>query len=320
MRGTFQSASVQVAVDSRVPWVSRLIQEACPGAFTHDFTVTHTLQVQVEAERAAFDLGGFELVTRGAWSRAGTVVIENFCSSGFDVMLRCTEERATFTYRWRPPPRVRLASAAAPSTFVLLARAALLQYPVLWWAGVHGRAPLHAAVCTVGSAIPLLAGPGGLGKSALLARELAAGARATCDNVCVANGLTAWGLVEPVWIATGQGRRIAHGHSEMPIKGWVPRLTPDCIVVLRRISDEPFGTRRCDPATAARTLVTGTYMAGELRRYWGAAATLTAATGLGPAHPQVDEVARRFASELPCLEVGVPQKAGPRLADLLGFT
>jgi hypothetical protein len=285
----------------------------------HDLSAPHTLQVLVDAERGAFDLNGFELVTRGAWSRQDSVVIENFCSSGFDLQLHCTEERATFTYRWRPPPRMRLASAAAPSSFVLLARAALLQYPVLWWAGVHGRVPLHAAVCAVGSAIPLLAGPGGLGKSALLAPELAGGARATCDNVCVANGLTAWGLVEPIWMAAGTGRRLAHAHAEVAIKGWVPRLTPDCIVVLRRIADESSGARPCDPDTAARTLVTGTYMAGELRRYWGVAATLTAATGMGPAHPHVDEVARRFASELPCMEVVVPPEASPRLADLLGF-
>jgi len=164
----------------------------------------------------------------------------------------------------------------------------------------------------------MLAGPGGLGKSALLAQELATGARATSDNLCVGNGLTTWGLVEPVWVATGRGPRILHGHAEVPIKGWVPRLTPDRIVVLRRIPDASFRVRPCDPDSALRALVTGTYMARELRRYWGVAATLTAATGLGPAHPQVDEVARLFASELPCLEVAAPPGPGARLADLLG--
>ena len=124
--------------------------------------------------------------------------------------------------------------------------------------------------------------------------------------------------MEPVWITSGRGRLRARRRGEIPIKGRVPRLTPDRIVILRRAPDEPFRTAPCDPDTAARALVTGTYMAGELRGYWVVAATLAAATGLGPAQPQVDEVARRFASELPCLEVVVPNESGLRLADLLG--
>ena len=312
MRGTFQSASVHVAVDSRLSWVSRLIREACPGSFSEDLTIAHTLEVLVEAERHPFDLRGFEPLTRGAWGRHGTVVVEDFCGSGFDLSLRCTEELAAFTYRWRPSVGTRLGSAVAQSKFVLLARAALLQYPVLWWAGAHGRAPLHAALCTVGSATPLLAGPGGLRKSALLEPELAAGARATCDNVCVANGLTAWGLLEPVWMGAEHGET-----GEVAIRAWVPRLTPDRVVVLRRSADQSCSARPCAPDQAARALVTGTYMAAELHGYWGVAATLTAGTGLGPSHPEIDGVARRFATELPCLEVVVPHHAGPRLAELL---
>src|SRR5438093_9587262 len=124
MRGAFQSASVHVAVDSRLPWVSRLIQDACPGMLTHDLRAAHTLQLKVETESRPFNLRGFELVTRGAWSSSGTVVMENLCSSGFDLLLNCTEELATFTYRWRPAPRMRLASAVVISRFVPLARGA----------------------------------------------------------------------------------------------------------------------------------------------------------------------------------------------------
>jgi hypothetical protein len=41
-------------------------------------------------------------------------------------------------------------------------------------------------------------------------------------------------------------------------------------------------------------------MAGELRRYWAFGATLAAASGLGPALPAVEGVARRLAAALPC--------------------
>jgi hypothetical protein len=99
--------------------------------------------------------------------------------------------------------------------------------------------------------------------------------------------------------------------------GWISELVPDRLVVLRRGLDVAFGVDVCDTGTAVRSLVTGTYAAGELRRYWAVAATLTAATGLGPVHPPVEEIARRLASNLPCLEIVLPCEPGVRLADLL---
>jgi hypothetical protein len=316
-RGYFQSAGESVGVDCRLPWVSRLIREVSPHTFTSVAPARHSCYLHVEADRDAFDLRGFEPLTRGAWRRQGTVVIENVCTSGFDLMYRSEDDRPAFRFRWRPPLRDRLASAAAPSRFVLLARAALLQYPVLWLASTQGRAPLHAAICTAGPMTPLLAGPGGVGKSTLLAAELAAGARATSDNLCVSDGVTAWGLVEPLKIAAGEGRRMPHGRGEATIKSWIPQLTPDRLVVLRRGLDITFSVRPSDPEAAVRSLVTGTYTAGELRRYWAVAATLTAGTGVGPAHPPIESVARRLASNLPCLEVVLPSRPGVRLADLL---
>jgi hypothetical protein len=88
-------------------------------------------------------------------------------------------------------------------------------------------------------------------------------------------------------------------------------------VVLRRGLDVSFEVRPCDPEQAARSLVTGTYTAGELRRYWAVAATLAAATGVGPAHPAIEAVARRLASHLPCVEILLSRQPGTRLADLL---
>ena len=57
-------------------------------------------------------------------------------------------------------------------------------------------------------------------------------------------------------------------------------------------------------------------MAGELRRYWPFAATLSAATRLGPPHAPVTDVAAALASNLPCFELRLGSP-GTDLAALL---
>ena len=44
-------------------------------------------------------------------------------------------------------------------------------------------------------------------------------------------------------------------------------------------------------------------MAGELRRFWGLAAALAAASGVGPVHPPVATTAAALADRLPCFEL-----------------
>jgi hypothetical protein len=92
---------------------------------------------------------------------------------------------------------------------------------------------------------------------------------------------------------------------------------PDIIVSLRRGEDSVAVVKPCDPATAARSLITGTFIAGELRRYWSFAATLTAATGLGPAQAPVEEIAEHLAARLPAVEIVLPNRPGLRLSELL---
>jgi hypothetical protein len=94
-------------------------------------------------------------------------------------------------------------------------------------------------------------------------------------------------------------------------------LVPDSLVVLERgHSDEP-SLLTCSPMTAARSLVTSTYMAGELRRYWAFAAALSAGTGLGPAHPPITDVAQSLADKLPCFLLVLARSPGARLSQLL---
>lgn len=313
-RTWIETAGVLLGVDCALPWVGRLI--GAGGGLRAPDVAGDATPIDVEAERQPFDTAGWEPLTRGAWRRGAEVVVENVATSGFDLHLRA-DGPPSFRFRWRPPPRDRVASLLARARFRLLVRAALVHYPALWLAGLSGRAPLHAAACTAGGATPLLAGPGGVGKSTLLALELSAGGVFASDNLCVSDGHTAWGLAEPMRVASQRGPRTTHGRVEVAPPGRVAALTPDRLVVVRRGVDGSPRLRPCPAAGAARSLVTGTYMAGELRRYWPLAASLAAATGLGPSAPRIEAVAERLASRLPCLELTLPSRPGARLAAVL---
>jgi hypothetical protein len=276
------------------------------------------VRVRVEAGHEPFDTRGWRPLARGVLGDGRSLVLRNLLSTGFDLRLDMEEGTPLFAFRWRPAARERAMAMALRSRFHLLARSALLRYPALWWAGTRGRAPLHASACTVGGAgVALLAGPGGVGKSTLVAKELAAGGHATSDNLCVADGATAWGVVEPLRVEGGGGRRMPHGRRETAMPGRAPALAPDRIVVLERGAEATASVRPCDPQAAVRSLVTGTYMAQELRRYWAFAATLAAGTGIGPPHPPIAEVAASFADRLPATLVTLPSRPGPGLRELL---
>ena len=317
MRGFLVTAGERVAFDCSLPWVMELIAEGAGGELRSSEAVGASLVIRVEADRHRFDTRGWELLARGAWRRHGEVVVENVCTSGFDLHLSHTPDYAELTYRWRPPARERAAARLLRSRFHLLARAVLMQYPALWWAGTRGRVPLHASGCFAGGSTPLVTAQSGIGRSSLLLTELASGGRATADNLSVGDGATVWGLVEPVRAEGGSGRRMPHGRSERPLEHRAESLVPDCVVVLTRGRLEQSSLASCSSEAAARSLVTSTYMAGELRRYWGFAATLTGGSGLGPAHPSVMEVASAFANRLPCFSLALGQPPGPRLSELL---
>jgi hypothetical protein len=226
------------------------------------------------------------------------------------------------TARYRPRRATRAANVLLASRFRLLATQTLVHYPALWWASLRGRVPLHVSVTSGTGGVTMIAGPSGVGKSTLLAAGLPQGEIATADNVCACDGHTAYGLVEPLRVPDGPGRTggpaAPHGRTEVPLAGRVPALDPDRLVVLRRAAaGEGPGIRPLSAAEAARELVAGTYMAGELRRFWPFAATLALATGLGPAHPDVSGVATALAARLPCLEIRVAAGSVAPIGELL---
>jgi hypothetical protein len=324
MRATLDTAGVTLDIASELPWVSRLLAECCGTALSvrdpGSSAPGDALRIHIETSAEPFPTVGLSPITRGAWGGDAEVVLQDVCTAGFDLRLRVVDGRATATYRWRPPTRSHAAAWLLRSRFHLLVRSVLLHYPAMWWASTRGVVPLHAPACTTAGSVVLLAGAPGVGKTTLLLKELADGATAVSDNLTVSDGREVWGVVEPIRIEGGEGRRMPHGRRETTLPGRVGSLIPEFVAVVRRGLGSTAAVRRCGSAEAARTLVASTYMAGELRRYWAFAATLSAATGVGEVHPPIALIAADLARHLPCIEITLPAVPGPRLADLVGRT
>jgi hypothetical protein len=308
----FSSAGEQVQVSSDTAWADCLIAAAV-GASPDDVAVgdrpgrapaTPTVRLQLESRRTAFERGGLRIVSRGAYSDGQRTVLLDAGGSGFDLLINPARELLTVTARYRPPRRTRAANRLLSDRFRLLAGQVLVHYPVLWRAGWRDRVPLHASVVRTAFGVPLCAGPSGVGKSTVLLGLISAGASATSDNLCAADPTGCFGLLEPIRAVTGPGPRTSHGRVERPMTGRVGELCPDRIVLLER-SGVGVEVTAAKPHDAVRAMVGGTYAAGELRRYWAFAATLALATGIGPAHPPITDLAWDYASRVPCARVRV---------------
>jgi hypothetical protein len=325
MRAVVRTGGELIELNCQDRFLSGVLAEGLVAQFTDGDASRPDIRVTVENTVAAFDTHGWDVLTRDAWRRPGQVLVQNACSSGLDLLITTGSPTLEILARWRPLPAVRAASFVLRSRSRLLIRAVLLQYPVLWWGQQRGRSPLHASVCSVGkdhARSVLIAGPGGVGKSTMINAELEQGAVATSDNLCLSDGRTAWGLLEPRRVPAGEsenthGRRMPHDRREAPWRGRVHELVPEMVLVLQRGTTKTSMSAACDPDEAARSLVAGTYMAGELRRYWAFASTLALGTGVGDIHPQVDQVARKLTASLPCREVTLGQRPVPTLERLL---
>ncbi len=310
-----RSAGITLAVDAPKGRWRQLVAEACAGQFTHG--MSPDVHVRIEVGAGPFGLKGFDPLTRGAWAGPKCVVMKDACASGVDLRLTVRDECLQVEARPRPRPSQHGLALLAPARTLLLWREAMLQYPVLWWAGLKGGVPMHVSAMVVDGEGVVLAGPGGVGKSTLLADAMSAGAQAVSDNLCVCIGSTLYGVLEPLRTASGKGRRMPHGRRE---SGWTTRrehMVAERILVLRRGSDSDVEMVPIRDDEAARVIAAGTYAAGELRRYWAFASTLALGTGLGPAHPPVVGSAGDLASGIPCSEVLLPSTPGVHLLDLI---
>jgi hypothetical protein len=288
----------------------RLVEEAVGLPLAQEASAPPTVALDIQPDTRPFDRAGLAPLTRGAYAGDGRVLLEDACSSGFDLLVTAaaTADVLRVEARYRPTPPTRAVNLALPHRFRLLAGQTLVHYPVLWRSGWRGRVPLHACVLSATASVVLLAGPGGVGKSTVLRRALAAGALATADNMCTADEQRCFGLAEPLRV-DGPGPRLggkvasSHGRHLEAFGARVEALAPDRLVVLERGPLTEIA--ETTPEHAVRALVCGTYAAGELRRYWAFAATLALGTGLGPAHPPVAEVAGAYAGRLPCIRARV---------------
>ncbi len=280
--------------------------------------------LRVESSTAAFSRSGLSPVTRGAFGDANQVILTDACGSGLDLLIEPSPDVLTVTARSRPAARHRALHLAAPARTELLWRAALLQYPALWWAGVrHNAVPLHVSAARVGRAGVVVAGPGGVGKSTLLHGLARDDGIPVSDNLCSYDGVLLHGLAEPVRVEAEPGfrhlrrGRMPHGRVEQPWTVREPVLRPSLVLVLSRGSEARTTVRPVSGNSAARALTAGTYAAGELRRYWSFAATLALGTGLGPAHPAVDDQAQGLARQVRCAEAVLASRPDASLAEIV---
>jgi hypothetical protein len=315
--GALDSAGERLFFECSLPWVTNLLAEGAAGELKEGSAPDASVVIQVEAEQRPFVDTSWDFVARGVFRREGEVVVENACTSGFDIRLEPTPERFVFSYRWRPPARERIAARLLRSRFHLLTRSVLMQYPALWAASTRGRVPLHASACLAAGIRPLVVAAGGVGRSTVILNDARHGLRATSDNLGVGDGTTVWGLVEPARASGGGGRRMPHGRRESALPLRVASLVPDCIVVLERARGDRLRLLPRGVETTARSLAASTYMAGELRRYWPLAAALSLATGLGPPHPEIAETSTAFAAKLPCFTLELGRAPEERLGALL---
>jgi hypothetical protein len=309
----------RVVVDCPIPWLMSLLTDGTGGELADAEAAGESVRIEVQPSRQPFSREGWTLIGRDIWASGSGAILVDACSSGFDLQVEPHGEILHVAARYRPSPRTRAANFLLRRRFKLLAAQTLLHYPALWWASARGRVPLHVSVTSDAGAVTMIAGPGGVGKSTLLCAGLARGEIATADNICACDGNEAYGLAEPLRVTGGPGRATTlHGRREQPFPSRVPSLRPDRLVVLRR-SAQAAGTRVGDasPADAVRALVAGTYMAGELRRFWSFAATLALATGIGPVHPDVSGIATLLASRLPCIDVSVAHGSPVPISELL---
>src|SRR5258708_3846574 len=221
------TAGGRVLVDGAVGWLSTLLAEATAGELAMAAASDETVRLEIQAGRRPFDRGGWTLIGRGTLAAPPRALIEDACSSGFDLQVEPRGPVLHVAARYRPAPRTRAATTLLRARFRLLAAQPLLHSPALWWASVRGRVPLHVSVTAGDDGVTMLAGPGGVGKSTLLSAGLKRGEIATADNLSACDPPTASAAADPLPVAGGPGRGAAtHGRRAYPLPGRVPSLAP----------------------------------------------------------------------------------------------
>ncbi|HEU5306474.1 MAG TPA: hypothetical protein VFW97_04045 [Acidimicrobiia bacterium] len=317
MRALLHTGGEVLGITCEDEHLASVVREAADGLLVPFDESEVSISVVVEKDHAPFAIDRWSPLARDAWHRDGAVVVHDVCTSGLDLHARVADGVPELRFRRRPPPKTRVAGTVLPARARLLVRCVLLQYPALWWAGTRERVPLHASLLRTGGHDFAIGGPSGSGKSTLIAAEVAAGATSAGDNLCVTDGRVTWGIVEPLRLEDGNGRRMTHGRRECRLAGRIPALVPDVVALLARGTPGRSDATPIDSRSAGRQLAASTYAAGELRRFWPFAALLALATGAGPVHPPVAAVSRVLADRAATFAVVLGRGPAGRLSQLV---
>jgi len=190
-----RTAGLTVQLESEKPEWTAFALEACAGQQLQHQVAEENVDVMVLVADSArpFNRDGFSPLTRGAWSNGKEVILEDACGSGADLRIGVGGDVLRVIARIRPTWRHKGLGILDRSRQVLLHRAAMIQYPALWWAGVRGMVPLHVSAARVDGTSVLLAGPGGVGKSTLINGMLSTQGRPVSDNLCTSDGTVVHG-------------------------------------------------------------------------------------------------------------------------------
>ena len=85
MNRNLETAGERIAIVCALPWVDELIDEATGRERNDMDSGAASVAVHVESTNRPFDTTAWEPLTRGAWRLRDEVVIEDVCSSGFDL-------------------------------------------------------------------------------------------------------------------------------------------------------------------------------------------------------------------------------------------
>ena len=277
---------------------------------------TPDVRSRFEADSAAFDVSGWQLISRGAWDRRGPGGHRQrlFVGPGPAGHRGRADRRRGGPLAALPPRGGRRRGAARPVPAAAAGRPAAVPGALAESAARPGPAARVAAL-TPPAAVTLLAGPGGVGKST--ARRVGADQRRPSHlrQRLRERRAARVGLVEPLRLAeaAGVGRRDARPQEAACRAG--AGQEPDLLVVLARAPRRGVSRTAVDPAGGAppdgRHLYgRGTAPAtGRSRR-----PSRSAPASAAPTRPY--SIAQELSARLPCLQVE-PGDRRDRRADLL---
>ena len=300
----FGTAGECLGFDCSLHWVGELITEGRRESFGPS-TVGRLLTCP-SSRGCAFQTPGGTPSSRRL-ERDGEVVVENACTSGLDLSLLRSERPSSRSAGGRPRETVRRTGAAVALPSARPRGAAAVSGSLV---GRHARPCSPPRICLRQRR---------LDSSAWL-RRAGSDARRSSSRVGRGRGDRRQprrrGRHERLGARRADaGRRTAPAvrcRTAATRRRWPVALAalPRSLVVLERGERSPH-TPPVNSAAAARALVTSTYMAGELRRYWAFAATLAAGTGAGPRIRPSSEVASALRARQPCFTLALGRRRAP---------